>query len=144
VIRPSSGYNNRCLEKRSQALQACNLTRNIQADGAPMVHRTPEGAILRGFFFTPSDTGAMPQKTHLVAGRGVSFCRGSRLGASTVVSSSVCQAIEVAHAPIGDSPWAWRSMKSIERSKIGSGFIQRTGTLHETGPCIAKELRSER
>jgi hypothetical protein len=46
----------------------------------------------------------MPQKTHLVAGRGVSFCRGSRLGASTVVSSSVCQAIEVAHAPIGDSP----------------------------------------
>ena len=25
------------LEKRSQALQACNLTRNIQADGAPML-----------------------------------------------------------------------------------------------------------
>ena len=39
------------LEKRSQALQACNLTRNIQADGAPMVHRTPVGFCLQGFFF---------------------------------------------------------------------------------------------
>jgi hypothetical protein len=39
------------LEKRGQTLQACNLTRNIQADGAPRVHRTPEGSNLRGFFF---------------------------------------------------------------------------------------------
>ena len=38
------------LEKRSQALQACNLTRNIQADGAPMVHLAP-GGDSRGLFF---------------------------------------------------------------------------------------------
>ena len=38
------------LEKRSQALQACNLTRNIQADGAPMVHH-PWGFTPPGVFF---------------------------------------------------------------------------------------------
>jgi hypothetical protein len=38
------------LEKRSQALQACNLTRNFQADGAPMVHH-PCGIIPPGVFF---------------------------------------------------------------------------------------------
>jgi len=27
-----------CLEKRSQALQGCNLARDIQVEGAPMVH----------------------------------------------------------------------------------------------------------
>jgi hypothetical protein len=51
------------LEKRSQALQACNLTRNIQADGAPMVHLAPGGK-LQGPFFSPSDTRVMPWKTH--------------------------------------------------------------------------------
>jgi len=45
------GYTRRRLEKRSQALQACNLTRNIQADGAPMVHRTPGGVTSPGVFF---------------------------------------------------------------------------------------------
>jgi hypothetical protein len=37
------------LEKRSQALQGCNLTRNIQVDGAPRVH-PPGGFVLPGFF----------------------------------------------------------------------------------------------
>lgn len=37
------------LEKRSQALQGCNLTRNIQVDGAPMVH--PPGGILPARLF---------------------------------------------------------------------------------------------
>src|SRR5438270_14094260 len=31
------------LEKRSPALQGCNRTRNIQADGAPRVHRASCG-----------------------------------------------------------------------------------------------------
>jgi len=56
------------LEKRSQALQGCNLTRNIQADGAPMVHRaswglTPQEAI----FFTighPSYASENPPSQH--------------------------------------------------------------------------------
>jgi hypothetical protein len=43
------------LEKRSQALQACNLTRNIQADGAPMVHRPLESKS-PGVFFCPHRT----------------------------------------------------------------------------------------
>jgi hypothetical protein len=37
------------LEKQSQALQRCNLARNIQADGAPMVHG-PRRAIFGDFF----------------------------------------------------------------------------------------------
>src|SRR6516164_8723665 len=50
------------LEKRSQALQACNLTRNIQADGTPMVRPTSGESNLLRSFLSPSDTGVMPWK----------------------------------------------------------------------------------
>jgi hypothetical protein len=53
------------LEKRSQALRGRNLTRNIQADGAPMVHQVPGNFGCQGpFCLMPSDTGVMPQKIH--------------------------------------------------------------------------------
>jgi hypothetical protein len=39
-----------CLEKRSQALRGRNLARNIQADGAPMVHLVPDGLGRQGPF----------------------------------------------------------------------------------------------
>src|SRR5262249_16649496 len=52
VAVPTRRLYSRCLEKRSQALQACNLTRNIQADGVPMVHRAPGESLLLGSFFT--------------------------------------------------------------------------------------------
>jgi hypothetical protein len=90
------------LEKRSQALQACNLTRNIQADGAPMVHGPLEPS--PGVFFSPpSDTGVMPWKTHRdpAARRRVprfSLCAGA------VDCSSSSGRSNVAHAPIGNSP----------------------------------------
>src|SRR5262245_39848853 len=51
VSPPSPGYNNQCLEKRSPALQACNRTRNIQADGVPMAHRAPGRTRSSGPFF---------------------------------------------------------------------------------------------
>jgi hypothetical protein len=63
AVPPHRLYSAR-LEKRSQALQACNLTRNIQADGAPLVHLTPEGSDLQGSFLSPADTRVMPWKTH--------------------------------------------------------------------------------
>src|ERR1700730_18779500 len=51
------------MEKRSQALQACNLTRNIQADGAPMVHRTPEASAFRVlFFFHRAPESCLPKR----------------------------------------------------------------------------------
>ena len=40
-----------CLEKRSQALQGCNLTRNIQVDGVPMAH-PPGGVFPAGLSFS--------------------------------------------------------------------------------------------
>jgi len=43
------GYPPARLEKRSQALQGCNLTRNIQADGVPLVPG-PLGKLPRGPF----------------------------------------------------------------------------------------------
>jgi hypothetical protein len=53
------------LEKRSQALRGRNLARNIQTDGAPMVHHVPGNYGCQGpFCLAPSDTGAMPPKIH--------------------------------------------------------------------------------
>ena len=43
--------NYKCLEKRSQALRGRNLTRDIQADGAPMVHLASGDQGYRGPFF---------------------------------------------------------------------------------------------
>jgi len=61
-----------CLVKRSQALRGRNLTRDSQADGAPMVHRAlgrsrglgpPFGTTATEHtLWHHSDTGAMPQK----------------------------------------------------------------------------------
>jgi hypothetical protein len=100
---PSARLNFRRLEKRSQALQACNLTRNIQADGAPMVHRTPE-ARLRGFCFPlPSDTGVMPQKTHLGSAKAPPLASSCRPSSRAVACSYFLGRFNVAHAPIGDS-----------------------------------------
>jgi len=49
--------------KRSQALRGRNLTRDNQADGAPMVHQASgDNKLPEAFLMYPSDTGAMPQK----------------------------------------------------------------------------------
>jgi hypothetical protein len=76
----TAGYNCRRLEKRSQALQACNLTRNIQADGAPMVHH-PWGVKPPGVVFhhrTPElclgkRTGTLQQDVSFSARFGLRF-----------------------------------------------------------------------
>ncbi len=54
--------NCRCPEKRSPALRGRNRTRDIWADGAPMVHLAPGDQESLGavFFSTPLDTGVMP------------------------------------------------------------------------------------
>src|SRR5437899_10064712 len=55
-----------CLAKRSPALQACNRTRNNQADGVPRRYRALEvQPCLRSFFaFPPSVAGVYALKTH--------------------------------------------------------------------------------
>src|SRR5262245_54492273 len=56
-------YTHRCLVKRSQALRGRNLTRDNQADGAPMVHQASgDNKLPEAFLMESSDTGAMPQK----------------------------------------------------------------------------------
>ena len=40
------------LEKRSRALRGRNLTRNIQADGAPTVYLVPDGSGRQGPFYS--------------------------------------------------------------------------------------------
>ena len=56
-------------EKRTRALQGCNPTRNIRADGAPMAPSAPAGAQRRGRLLQPLDAGAMPPKTQLPTDR---------------------------------------------------------------------------
>jgi len=90
------------LEKRSPALQACNRTRNIQADGVPMVHRTLGGSTSRGLLLSPSGTGAMPPKrTGCWARRQAPWLS---LGSGAVTASSSRRRSQVAQAPIGNSP----------------------------------------
>ena len=52
-----------CLVKRSQALRGRNLTRDSQADGAPMVHQAPGRSRGPGSLFVTTRTPEpMPQK----------------------------------------------------------------------------------
>src|SRR6516165_2059062 len=92
------------LEKRSQALQACNLTRNIQADGVPMVHRAPGASNLQGSFFVTIGHRSHALKTHRNSSPRRLLRATIRLSSATIAFSSVERAIVVAHAPIGDSP----------------------------------------
>ena len=48
--RPEQLVQWRCPEKRSQALRGRNLTRDIRGDGAPKVHRAPDGDTHPGLF----------------------------------------------------------------------------------------------
>ena len=114
VAVPTRGLYSRCLEKRSRALQACNLTRNIQADGVPMVHWVPGEGLLQGSFFTIGHRS--------YASENAPDSRSRRHFPSTVRPrlrrgrmSSIDRAIHVAQPPIGDSPR--RSMKIRERSE---------------------------
>ena len=50
------------LEKRSQAQRGRNLTRDLQASVAPMVHPASDGPCRQEPLFLPWDTGAIPQK----------------------------------------------------------------------------------
>ena len=50
------------LVKRSQALRGRNLTRDSQADGAPMVHQASDDDVRQRPHSDLSDTGAMPPK----------------------------------------------------------------------------------
>ncbi len=126
VSVPGARLNSPRLEKRSQALQACNLTRNIQADGAPMVHRTPGASAFRGLFFASighrSHASENAPEKLLTAYLRQRF----RLSASAVASSSVNQAIQRRLCTY----WGLsrgRSMKIRERSQSGVGFIHSQG-----------------
>lgn len=109
-----------CLEKRSQALQACNLTRNIQADGAPMVHPPWRRANLQGAF-SPSDTGAMPPKTHRHAGAKRHATVRSPCGCGRFLFASAGAQRSPMH--LSGTLLERRFMKMKERSKKRSGFI---------------------
>jgi hypothetical protein len=79
----------RCPEKRSPALRGRNRTRDIRADGAPMVHLAPGdqeslGAI---FFPTPLDTGVMPRKSR---GEAASWTTTETLTLPHIADSGPC------------------------------------------------------
>ena len=76
------------LEKRSQALQACNLTRNIQADGAPMVHLAPGGKLQGSFFHHRTPELCLGKRTGTVK-QDVSFSVRFDLSSGAVAFSSV-------------------------------------------------------
>ena len=114
------------LEKRSQALQACNLTRNIQADGAPMVHH-PWGIKPPGVFFCHHRTpeSCLGKRTGIVA-QDVSLQLRFGLSSAAIAFSSVagrsCRPCTYWGLSRG------RSMKIKERSENRSRFIQSMGT----------------
>src|SRR5688572_2725689 len=91
---PSAGLDFARLEKRSQALQACNLTRNIQVDGAPMVQAS-EGSAFRGFFLRHRTPEPCLGKRTWIASQPSDFSRGSCLGSRAVAFSCGRQAIKM-------------------------------------------------
>src|SRR5262249_22086429 len=107
-----------CLEKRSQALQACNLTRNIQADGAPMVHPALGDQYLQGSFCRHRTPEPCLKKRTYIPGQtlGVRF----DLGAGAVdISSSNGRSMSPMHL---SGTLQRRFMKIKERSeKVGAG-----------------------
>jgi hypothetical protein len=129
------------LEKRSQALQECNLTRNIQADGAPMVHRLSVGN-RRGSCLTIGHRSYALENSPSPSNHHVPYC-GSRPCLRLSHQLQVTGNQKVAQAPIGDSPK--RSMKIVERSlkmlsQRSGGFIHGMGTPVNRGQCFTLEL----
>ena len=51
----SQAFHGQCREKRSQALQRCNLTKDISVDSAAMVLPVPDGAAFVGDSFPKAD-----------------------------------------------------------------------------------------
>jgi hypothetical protein len=109
-----------------------------------MVQRASWGNPSRGCFL-PSDTGAMPPKTHRLAPatdifspRNHSHPRSRSRRLIFVLSGNHRTGSNVAHAPMGDS--LLRSMKIVERSKrrrVHSCWE----TPHQAGLCFRMELR---
>ena len=137
VPSPGTRLYSLCLEKRSQALQACNLTRNIQADGAPMVHRTPGTS--QGSAFSTIGHRSYALKTHRVARPGVSTTVPSPCGGGRLLFAQ--RAIVSPRHLSGTL--TRRSMKRGERSKGGAGSFNKQG-LRSAGPAFVLELRSAR
>ena len=61
VTRPEAVLQFNGWKKQSQALQACNLARDIPASGAPMVHPAAGRLVCQRPSVFPLDTGAIPQ-----------------------------------------------------------------------------------
>jgi len=117
-----------CLEKRSQALQACNLTRNIQADGAPMVHLAP-GISPPGVFSYHRTPELCLRKRSRIVAQGRSFKHGSVSGSARLLSLRfIGQSMSPSHLSGTLLP---RSMKIRERSnKDEAGSFISRGTPH--------------
>src|SRR5262249_58440002 len=98
--RPSPGYNDQCLEKRSLALQACNRTRNIQADGVPRAHRAPGHRRSQGPFFCHWTPEPCLEKRTL----SLLLIRVNWLGPSSPPKGSLASASPTSHGPDGE-PW---------------------------------------